>query len=109
MKVNELQQFLNLESLNEADMNREITGGYAGDLLSWVMGRAQSGNVWVTIMTNQNILAVASLADVSCIIIAENSEIAPSLVESAREQEITLFRSPETTFSLCTEIGNLLR
>ena len=50
------------------ETDREITGVYIGDLLSWVMGRAQSGDAWITIMSNANIVAVAALADTACII-----------------------------------------
>ena len=50
---------------------REIDGAYVGDLLSWVMGNADSGNVWITIMSNINIVAVATLTDASCIVLAE--------------------------------------
>ena len=52
------------------DGEREIKGVYIGDLLSWVMGRAKADDAWITIMSNINIVAVASLADVACIILA---------------------------------------
>ncbi len=52
--------------------NREINGAYVGDLLSWVMGKAEPDNVWITIMSNLNIVAVSTLADISCIVLAEN-------------------------------------
>ena len=63
MIVRELVEKLNLKVLVEGDMDREITGGYCGDLLSWVMGRAKADDAWITIMTNINFVAVASLAD----------------------------------------------
>ena len=50
---------------------KEIDGVYVGDLLSWVMGKADAGNVWITIMSNINIIAVATLTDASCIVLAE--------------------------------------
>ena len=58
-----------------SEPERDISGVYIGDLLSWVMGRAESGDAWITIMSNVNIIAVASLSDVSCIILSENVEI----------------------------------
>ena len=108
MKVRELKQLLELEVLNESDGDRDVTGGYAGDLLSWVMGRAQYGDAWITIMTNLNVLAVASLADVACVIVAEDAEVTPDLIEVARTQQINLFRSPKTTFALCAAVAQLL-
>ncbi len=47
-------------------------GAYVGDLLSWVMGRAGSNSAWITIMSNVNVAAVAVLAELSMIILAEN-------------------------------------
>lgn len=75
MQVAAMIDTMGLEVLNLAEGAREVTNGYAGDLLSWVMGRAESDMVWVTIMTNVNILAVASLRDLSAVLIAEGAEI----------------------------------
>lgn len=108
MQVQEIINKLGLEVLNLADGEREVTGGYTGDLLSWVMGRAESHMLWVTIMTNVNILAVASLRDLPAVLIAEGAEIAPEVVEKAAEQEITLLRSPEPAYALCVKLGRLL-
>ena len=70
MTVNELAQN-GFKAVVLPDGDRLISGVYIGDLLSWVMGRANSGDAWLTIMSNMNIIAVASLADVACIILAE--------------------------------------
>ena len=51
----------------EDGQDNQAEGCYVGDLLSWVMGRAQAGNVWLTVMGNLNAIAVAALADTSCI------------------------------------------
>lgn len=104
----ELRAALSLEVLAEPDPQREVTGGYAGDLLSWVMGRAQSGDAWVTIMTNRNVLAVASLADTACVIVAEDSAVEEEVVLLAKEKGLNLYRSPLQTFHLCRAVGDLL-
>lgn len=90
------------------DPEREVTGGYAGDLLSWVMGRANEGDAWVTIMSNVNIIAVASLADPACIILSENVSPDDGVIERAESQGVNLLRSPKDTFSVCAEISVLL-
>ena len=108
MTVATLIKQLSLEEITVADRDREITGGYAGDLLSWVMGRAKEGDAWVTIMTNINVLAVASLADVACVVLAENVPVEPDIVQAAAAKEITLLRSHLATYDICVKIGNLL-
>ena len=61
MRVSELIDKYGMKALSLPDPDREIAGGYCGDLLSWVMGRAQQDNAWITIMSNMNVVAVASL------------------------------------------------
>ena len=67
MTVRDLIEQTGCEPLLLSDGDREVTGGYAGDLLSWVMGRAQSGDCWVTIMSNVNVAALGQLTDCACI------------------------------------------
>ena len=107
MTVEKLVQSLSLEVLSLEDGKREIAGGYCGDLLSWVMGKAKSGNAWITIMNNLNVIAVASMTDVSCVIFAENSEVDEQIVQKGREQGINLLRSGLDAYTLCARIYNL--
>ena len=82
MTVKELSEKLALEVLCMPEPEREVSGAYAGDLLSWVMGRAEEGNVWATIMTNVNVVAVASLVGVSLVVICDESEIDGEVIAS---------------------------
>ena len=75
MTVKELAEKLELRTLVENDFDREVTDCYVGDLLSWVMGRAPADSAWLTVMGNINSIAVATLADVSCIILVENAAL----------------------------------
>ena len=59
MTVKELSETLSLTEFALPAPDAPVTGGYAGDLLSWVMGRASAGDCWITIMSNQNVAAVA--------------------------------------------------
>ncbi len=87
---------------------REIRGGYIGDLLSWVMSRAESGNAWITIMSNANICAVATLTDVSCIILAESVELDMSLTALASEKGINILSSEKSAFELAAMVASVL-
>jgi serine kinase of HPr protein (carbohydrate metabolism regulator) len=109
MTVKDLSEKLNLKVLNLADGDREIKGGYAGDLLSWVMGRAKEDCAWVTIMTNINVIAVASLADVACVILSENAAPDEQMLSVSGQKEINLLQSEKDTFTLCGEIATLLK
>ena len=105
MTVREMSEKLKLEVVCMPDGDREVSGGYAGDLLSWVMGRARSGDAWITIMSNLNIIAVASLADPSCIILSEGVELDEAVRERAENQGVNVLSSKLDTFALCALIA----
>ena len=104
MTVIQFAEKYGLERLSLPCGEREITGGYVGDLLSWVMGRAQSGDAWITIMSNINIAAVAALTDAACIIIAEGVTLDANIIETARSKGINILSSQKPAF----EIAGLL-
>lgn len=107
MTVAELAKQLSLEALSLPDGGREINGVYTGDLLSWVMGRAQGGNAWATIMTNINVLAVASLLDLACVCLTESVEIDNAFLKTAADKEVNVLRTGLTTYQLCKELSKL--
>ncbi len=105
MTVHELSEKLSLTPLNVSDETREIMGAYVGDLLSWVMGRAKADNVWITIMSNVNVCAVASLADVACVILAEGVIPDPPALDAAKVRGINLYASPKTAYELAAMVA----
>lgn len=64
------------------------------------MGRAKADCAWITIMTNINVCAVASLSDVACVILAENVEPDPPMLQAAEMRGINLYRSEKTAYEL---------
>lgn len=109
MTVEQLVKELNLETLALPSPEREIDGAYAGDLLSWVMGRAESGCVWATIMTNLNVIAVASLADVAVTVVCEDSEISDEVIATAEAKEVNLVRTSMPMYEFCVSLSELLK
>ena len=107
MRVAELLSH-GFEAVSLPDGEREIVGVYVGDLLSWVMGRAQMDNAWITIMTNVNVIAVASLADTSCVILAEGVEMPADLVETAEQKDVNILRSSEPIFETAVRLAGLV-
>jgi hexokinase len=76
MKINEIVQALQLDVITGHDLlEREIKGVYVGDLLSVVMGNAEEHQVWITVQSHINIIAVASLINLGCIIVSEGFDI----------------------------------
>ena len=108
MNVGELARKLALETVVEGEPARGVTGGYCGDLLSWVMGRAPADSVWVTVMGNVNAIAVAVLADVACILLAEDSPLDDAAREKAVQQQVAVLRSPLPAYALAVAISKEL-
>lgn len=109
MQLNDLQSKLKLTNYNSsADLSEEIDGVYIGDLLSWVMGRANPGSIWITIMSNVNVAAVASLAGTSCVIMAEGVKPDPDCVEKIVQENLAVFGSELSSYQLAVAIAKLL-
>lgn len=89
--------------------DKEIEGCYAGDLLSWVMSHASYGDVWITIMSNINVVAVASLTECACVIMAEGVEPDSEVKRVAEEKGITIFTDSRSVYELCCLVGQSLR
>ena len=87
------------------DGEREIKGVYIGDLLSWVMGRAKADDAWITIMSNINIVAVASLADVACIILAEGVILDASVIETANAKCVNILSAEMPAYEAAMQIA----
>ena len=107
MTVSELQAALSLTPIAIPDGDREAEGVYIGDLLSWVMGRAQSGNIWLTIMSNLNIVAVATLSDVSCILLCEGVTLDESVRSTADAKGVNILSTPMTAYEVARKLMEL--
>lgn len=105
MKVNELASLPGFKALSMPEGEREITGGYIGDLLSWVMGRAKADCAWITIMSNINIVAVATLADVACIILAEGVIPEQNITDTALAKGINILTTDLPAYEAALLLG----
>ncbi len=105
MTVNELCTSLNLQAICLPDPERKINGVYIGDLLSWVMGRAQADNAWITIMSNINVIAVASLADVACVILAEGVTLDETVLATAQQKGVNVLASSQPAYETALQLN----
>lgn len=108
MTVSLLAQKCGFETVSLPDGDREVCGGYVGDLLSWVMGRASENCAWITIMSNVNIVAVASLVDVACVILAEGVSLPDNIVETAREKGVNILSTSLASYEAAALISKIV-
>lgn len=109
MKIIDLADQLQLKVFTGNDqLENEVTGGYVSDLLSDVMGHAVEGNVWITLQNHLNVVAIASLKDLACVILVKGIEPSLEVLSKAKEENIPILGSSENTFNLTGKIYQLL-
>ena len=108
MTVVQLANKCGFTPLHIADENAEVKGVYACDLLSWVIGRAEEGAALVTVMTNINVIAVAVMAELPCVVLSEGVSPDEVALQRARDQEISILISDKPTYETCLAIGKVL-
>lgn len=109
MKVSDLVLALELEVLADgAGLEREIAGGYCSDLLSDVMAHARAGDVWITLQTHANIVAVATLVNAAAVIISGGHRPDAATLARALSEGATVLASDRPTFELAGRLYALL-
>lgn len=108
MTVSQLTSYSEFSALCIPQGERLINGVYIGDLLSWVMGKAREDNAWITIMTNINVVAVASLSDVACVILAEGTVPDSEVLATATEKGINILSSPLGAYEIAIKLSQIL-
>lgn len=84
-----------------------VDGVYVGDLLSRAMSHVQCGGLWVTIMSNVNVIAVATLTEPAAILLAENVMLQEDALASAKDNGITVLSSPLSAYEICARLGRM--
>lgn len=108
MKISEIAEKLNLEIAAGADGSaNEVSGCYIGDLLSLAMARVEEGTVWITIQTNINVVAVASLQDAAGIIIADGFSPDENTAARADNEGIPILKSNKSAYEIAKALAEL--
>lgn len=110
MKVRELVEKLNLKVYSgESGLDNEITGGYTSDLLSDVMGFAKDGEIWVTLQTHKNIMAVATLKDLAAVVLVKGFVPDNDAAEVSNKEGLPILGTDEQAFEITGKIFTLLK
>ena len=108
MKLKEIVERLGFEVKVGADhLDTEVTGGYASDLLSDVLANSKEGNIWVTLQTHQNIIAITSIKELAGIVLVNNRQPTEETISKAEEEDIPIMISPLPAFELIGRLYNM--
>jgi predicted transcriptional regulator len=109
MTVKEITEKINLKVFcGEQHLQNKVSGGYVSDLLSDVMGNASEGEVWITLQSHMNVVAIASLRELSAIILINGIQPEPAILKKAEEEKIPILGSDEPAFHVAGALYNVL-
>jgi predicted transcriptional regulator len=110
MKVIDIVNKLGLEIISGKEgLQNEITGCYVSDLLSDVMGNSESGNLWITLQSHKNIMAVASLKELSAVILIGNNKPEKDTIDSSNQENIPILGTDKLAFEVAGKLYQLLK
>ena len=104
MKLQKILELPECRTLAGGDPNRELSRVFCCDLLSIAMSKAPADGVWVTVMGNKNTLAVASLTDIACIVLAEGVSLDEGTLAKAKEEGIAVLETDLPIFDIALKI-----
>jgi predicted transcriptional regulator len=110
MKITDIVSALNLTVISgNGGLGTEVTGGYVSDLLSDVIGNAREGNIWITLQTHHNVIAVASLKELAAIIIVRDSMPDEQTIKMSNEENIPILLTKADAFTTAGKLFDLLK
>lgn len=110
MTVKEMKEELGLKLLSgERGVCKKITGGYVSDLLSDVMGNADAGEVWITLQTHKNVMAIASLKDLAAIILVNGHKPEEDTIDQSNLESVPILSTELSAFEITGKIFNVLQ
>lgn len=109
MNLNTIIKELQLNVLPDQEyLSIDVSGGYTSDLLSDVIANSKEKDLWITLQTHQNIIAVAKLKDLAGIIIVNNREPNENTIEKAKEEKVPLLRTSLKAFEVSGKLYALM-
>lgn len=109
LRVRDLVATLQLEVLSGSKgLDREVTGAYVCDLLSDVMGNSKEGQIWITLQTHKNVMAIASLRDLSAVILINACKPDANTVTQSERENIPMLGTKAPAFEIAGKLYELI-
>jgi len=108
MTIREAAGVLGAEILQDEFEDKELSGAYTSDLLSDVIAHARNGGVLITIQAHKNTVAVATLADITAVIICNSRPVPEDMLEAAKNEGIAVMRTKENQYTVSGKLYGML-
>lgn len=109
ISVNDIAEQLGLEVICcRSQLQKRVTGGYVSDLLSDVMGNAAEGEIWITLQSHLNVVAIASLKEISAVVLVKGIRPDEQVIAKAEKEGIPILTAPGPAFEIVGKIYHIL-
>lgn len=105
-KITEIMTLLGAE-LVAGSAEGDIRGCYVGDLLSDVLASAKPEILWITIQVHRNVVLVASMKDISTVLITSGRKLDPQTIIEAEEDNVTVLSTPMSSYEAAGKLWAL--
>lgn len=110
LTIADLVKALDLQVLSGGKgLDRLVTGGYVSDLLSDVMGHADAGQLWMTLQTHKNVMAIASLKDLAAILLVNGNQPDEDTARQSELEEIPILGTSLAAFEITGKVYEHLK
>ena len=92
-----------------AGLNKEVSGGYVSDLLSDVMGNSEEGQMWCTLQTHKNVMAIASLKDLAAVILVKGYKPDEDMAAQSEAEGVPVLGTTEKTFEIAGKLYEIIK
>ena len=107
MTIREVAAALGAEVCQEEFEDVAVTGAYTSDLLSDVMANAKDGGALVTIQAHKNTVAVATLVNISVIVVCNSRPLPDDMLEAAKDEGVAVIRTKENQFTVSGKLWEI--
>lgn len=108
MKIKELAELIGAEiAAGNGGLDKEVSGCYIGDLMSLAMSKLSEDNVWITIQTNVNIVAISVLCESACVILCDGQKPDATACEKADIENVPLLLSEQGAYEIASQLSKL--
>ena len=109
MTISEAAGALGAEILQNEFEDTDLCGAYTSDLLSDVMAHAKDGGALITIQAHKNTVAVATLVNITVIIVCNNRPVPEDMLEAAKDEGIAIIRTKENQFTVSGKLYGMMK
>lgn len=108
MYIKSIIDELNLK-IYSSGKEEDVENGYTSDLLSVVLAKAPKKSLWITVQKHLNIIAVASIRELTGIIICNNLIPDEDVIKKSNDEGLWLLGTELDSFTISGKLYKILK